>query len=302
MNARPGARRVQPGALWAFVPVITMIPFTLLAIAAFWFPLSLVVPGPSWIGGYWLAVLVFLLAGTLMFVRPFQVFVLTPILGARRPTIEEARIIEPLWAGIAQANGLPASRYVVRVVDSDEVNAFACGGHLVVVTTFAVSELSPDQLRGVLAHELSHHLGLHTVAITIGHWLSVPVVLLARIGFYLENVSNAAAGSFGQRSTAIAAVGTIAAALFSALAWVFTAAIRASDAATNMVGHSSEYEADQLAVRMGFGSELAGALRYVLAQGHGARPIGWRARLAASHPPARTRVARIEALMRHPAH
>ena len=157
------------------------------------------------------------------------------------------------------------------MVDTDEVNTFACGGHLVVVTTFAVTELTASQLRGVLAHELSHHLGLHTVAITLGHWLSVPVVVLARIGFYLENVAQAAAGSFGQRSAAIAAVGTVAAAIFSGLAWVFTAAIRGSDAITNMVGHSSEYEADQLAVRMGFGAELAGALRFVLAQGYGAR-------------------------------
>ena len=33
---------------------------------------------------------------------------LTPLLRARRPTDEEATIIEPLWAQIAQANGLPA--------------------------------------------------------------------------------------------------------------------------------------------------------------------------------------------------
>ena len=107
---------------------------------------------------------------------------------------------EPLWAQIAQANGLPASRYVVRVLPTEELNAFACGGHLVLVTSFAVHELTQSQLRGVLAHELSHHLGLHTVAITIGHWLSAPVVLLARIGFYFENVAQAAAESFGRRS------------------------------------------------------------------------------------------------------
>jgi Zn-dependent protease with chaperone function len=68
-----------------------------------------------------------------------------------------------------------------------------------------------------------------------------------------------------------------------------------------MVGHSSEFEADQRAVRMGFGRELAGALRFVIDQGIAGRPIGWRARLAATHPPALTRVARIEALLRHPA-
>ena len=45
----------------------------------------------------------------------------------------------------------------------DELNAFACGGHLVVVTTFAIDELPEHELAGVLAHELSHHLGMHTV-------------------------------------------------------------------------------------------------------------------------------------------
>jgi Zn-dependent protease with chaperone function len=296
MDDRPGVRRVRRAALWAFAPVAVLVPFSLIALVVFWFPFRLLFGVP-----YWWFVVGFLAIGLLLFVRPVQVFALTPILGARAATRDEADVIAPMWAHIAEANGVPITRYVVRVIDSDEVNAFACGGHLVVVTTFAVSELSTDQLRGVLAHELSHHLGLHTVAITLGHWLSAPVVLLARIGFYLENVSEAAAASFGKSSPLIAAAGSVAAAIFSGLGWVFTAAIRGSDAVTNVVGHSSEFEADQLAVRMGFGPELASALRYVLAHGYGGRPIGWRARLAASHPPARTRVARIEALMRHPA-
>jgi Zn-dependent protease with chaperone function len=273
-----------------------MLPFTLLALAVLWLPLA-------WITDvrYWWVVLGFSVVGLLLFVRPIQVLVLTPLLRARRPTEIEAEIIEPLWAQIAQANGLPANRYVVRVLPTEELNAFACGGHLVLVTSFAVHDLSRAQLQGVLAHELSHHLGLHTVAITIGHWLSVPVVVLARVGFFLENVGHAAAGSFGQQSRVIAALGSVVAIVMHALSWVFTAALRGSDTLANLVGHSSEFEADQRAVRMGFGGELASALRELLARGTGRRPIGWRARLAASHPPARTRVARIEALMRHPA-
>ena len=278
------------------MPVVAILPFTLLALFLIWLPLG-------WLTDvrYWWVVLGFGAAGLLLFVRPIQVLVLTPLLRARRPTMDEAEIIEPLWARIAQANGLPASRYVLRVLPTDELNAFACGGHLVLVTSFAVHDLSEAQLRGVLAHELSHHLGLHTVAITIGHWLSAPVVLLARVGFFLENIGRASAGSFGQRSPIVAAVGSVVAVIMHALSWVFTAALRGSDALANLVGHSSEFEADRRAVRMGFGRELASALRELLARGSGRRPIGWRARLAASHPPARTRVARIEALMRHPA-
>ena len=39
----------------------------------------------------------------------------------------------------------------------------------------------------------------------------------------------------------------------------------------------------------------------MISLGGGRRTIGWRARLAASHPPALTRVARIDAMLRHPA-
>ncbi|HSP28488.1 MAG TPA: M48 family metalloprotease [Ilumatobacteraceae bacterium] len=297
MRARHGARSVERGAIWAFMPVVAILPFSLLALFVVWLPIG-------WLTGvrYGWLVAGFAVAGLLLFVRPIQVLVLTPLLRGRRPTAEEAEIIEPLWSQIAQANGLPTNRYVVRVLPTDELNAFACGGHLVLVTSFAVHNLSQAQLRGVLAHELSHHLGLHTVAITIGHWLSTPVVLLARVGFFLENVGHAAAGSFGQKSPAVATIGSVVAVAMHALSWIFTAALRGSDALANLVGHSSEFEADRRAVRMGFGRELASALRELLAHGTGRRPIGWRARLAASHPPARTRVARIEALMRHPAH
>lgn len=296
MREQRGSRNIERGAIWAFAPVVVMVPFSLLALAVFWLPLGLVTNVR-----YWWVVVMFAGTSLLLFVRPVQILALTPILGARRADEDEAAVIEPLWTHIAQANDLPPTRYVVRVLPSAELNAFACGGHLVVVTSFAVNELSERQLRGVLAHELSHHLGLHTVAITIGHWLSAPVVLLARIGFFLENVAHAAAGSFGQRSPVIATVGNVAAVIVRGISWIFTAALRGGDALANLVSHGSEFEADRRAVGMGFGRELASALRQVLATGVGERPIGWRARLSASHPPARTRVARIEALMRHPA-
>lgn len=293
MRDKRGGRSIERGAIWAFTPVIAILPFSLLALAAFWLPLAVLTSVP-----YWWVVVGFLLIGLSLFVRPVQVLALTPLLGARRPTSDEAAKLDPLWNQLAQSNDLPPNRYVVRVLPSSELNAFACGGHLVVVTSFAVNELSERQLQGVLAHELSHHLGLHTVAITVGHWLSTPVVLLARIGFFMQNVAQAAADSFGRDSRAIATVGNAVAAVIRVVSWVFTAALRASDALSNVVGHSSEFEADRRAIDMGFGPELAGALRHVLAIGSTGRPIGWRARLAASHPPARTRVARIEALLR----
>lgn len=287
---------MEAAAVTAFAPVILLAPFCLLALLVVWWPVRLLWDVPYWwfAGGY-------AVAGILLFARPVQALVLTPMFGARHPTPEELAVISPLWRDLAQANHLRATDYLVRVLPSDELNAFACGGHLVVVTTFAVTELPRRELAAVLAHELSHHLGLHTVALTIRHWLSLPVVLLARIGFWLQNVATAATMSFASGSTALTILGQLIAGLLNVVSLPFVAALYVSDALANVVGHNAEFDADRRVVRMGYGRPLANALRRAIALGSGRRPVGWRARLGASHPPARTRVARIDAMLRHPA-
>lgn len=296
MGSRGRSRQVEASAIAAVAPALIVAPFCALALLVVWLVVRLLWDIPYWwfVGGY-------LTAGVLLFWRPLQAAVLTPLLRARRPTDEELDILMPVWEAVAQANHLPADRYVLRVLPSEELNAFACGGHLVVVTSFALEELPPRELTGVLAHELSHHLGLHTVALTLEHWLSLPVVVLARVGFWLHNVATAATGSFARGSAGWTTVGQIVAGLLKIASFPFYAALLAADALSNVVAHRAEFQADQRVVRMGYGRHLAAALRRVTSMGGGHRAFGWRARLAASHPPARTRVARIEALLRHPA-
>ena len=181
------SRQIERSALTALVPVGALIPFWLLAMVVFWLPLQLLF-GVS----YWTIPVAWLILGTLLFVPAVQVAVLGPALGARKPEPHELAVIAPIWRDLAATANLPQYRYMIRVIDSDELNAYACGGHLLIVTSFAIDELSPRELSGVLAHELSHHLGLHTAALTLGHWLSLPVLVLARVGFYLQNVARAA--------------------------------------------------------------------------------------------------------------
>lgn len=277
-------------------PVLVIAPFCVLALFVVWLGVRLV-----WDVSFWWFPVGYLAACIFLFLRPVQALVLTPLFGARRPTPDEVARILPLWRDLAIANQLPPDRYLLRVLPSDELNAYACGGHLVVVTSFAVSQLPRRELAGVLAHELSHHLGMHTVALTIRHWLSLPVVLLARIGFFLQNVATAATNAFASRWQGPAAVGHVIAVILNVLSLPFVVALYASDALGNLVAHRSELQADRRVVRMGYGRELSRALRRVISLGGGRRTVGWRARLAASHPPARTRVARIDAMLRHPA-
>ena len=112
------------------------------------------------------------------------------------------------------------------MLPSDELNAFACGGHLVVVTTFAIAELPARELAGVLAHELSHHLGMHTVGADDRPLAVAPVVLLARVGFLLQNVATAATEAFAARvAGAGRCVGQLVAGVLNVLSLPFVAAL-----------------------------------------------------------------------------
>ena len=148
-------RRVDSSAVSAFLPVVAVIPLWLLALAIVWLPLRVV-----WHISFVALALGYLAAVLLLFFRPVQVAILAPLLGARRPTRHERATLDIAWRSVLQANRLPARRFVIAVLPIDELNAFACGGHLVVVTSYAIDTLPRDELSGVLAHELSHHLGI----------------------------------------------------------------------------------------------------------------------------------------------
>jgi Zn-dependent protease with chaperone function len=294
LRPRRGTRRnLESSAVAAVAPVVAVAPVWLLAIAVFWWLIHLV-----WHVGFLLFAGGYLLAVVVLFLRPVQVFVLAPLLGARRPDEHERAILAPAWRPVLQSNDLPSRRYVLSVLPSHDLNAFACGGHLVVVTSYAIEALPRDELSGVLAHELSHHLGFHTVAMTVAQWLSVPVLLLARIGFFLQNVASAATSSFASHSSSMTAVGRTVAAVLTAVSWVFLSGLVLSNLLSNIVGRNAEFQADKRVVAMGFGRPLAMELRRVLSQFGTDRPTTWRDRVAMTHPPARTRVARIEGMLR----
>lgn len=300
-----GRRQLESSAVTAVLPIAAIAPVTALALFVVWWPLHL-----AWHIAYWQFALAYLAAVVLLFLRPVQALVLAPLLGAHRPTADQHARMQRAWQPVAQSNGINHEAYVLAVLPSNELNAFACGGHLVVVTSFALDTLTPNELSGVLAHELSHHLGLHTVALTVEHWFSIPVLVLARVGFFLQNVAHAATDSFVSHSTALSAVGRAIASLLTAASWIFLAGLVLNRMISNTVSRNAEFEADARVVAMGFGEHLRDALQRVAGKrpGIGVRrdgtldiprpPTSFWDRLAVSHPPARTRMARIEALLR----
>jgi Zn-dependent protease with chaperone function len=307
-------RSVERSAVAAVLPVLALVPVWLLSLVVFWLAVR-----PFWHVPLWLFAAGHLALVVVMFWRPLQTVFVMRMLGAARATVDEAAQLEPAWRSVAQQLGIRPRRYALAVLPSDELNAFACGGSLLVVTSYAIETLPRDEMTGVLAHELAHHLGFHTVALTVRQWLSLPIFLLARIGFFLQNVATAATRSFVSHSAALSAVGRLVSAILNAVAWMFLSALVISNRIASSVERGSEFEADRRAVEMGFGRELATALRRVDSAQRGSHPSSedhgpsaehgehgppWSpgssrfSGLVLTHPSARSRVVRIEALVR----
>jgi len=293
-------RSLERSTVGALVPIITLVPVWLLALVVFWLPLR-----PFWTIPFWMFALIHLAGVVVMFVRPLQAVLVMRMLGARRADADQARRLEPAWRSVAQQLGIPPRRYALAVLPSEELNAFACGGSLLVVTAYAIEALPRDEMTGVLAHELAHHLGLHTVALTIRQWMSLPIFLLAEVGFFLQNVATAATNSFVSHSSALSAVGRLISSILFGFSWIFLSGLILSNRIANRAGRASEFEADRRAVAMGFGRELATALRRVEYEAQrgdrSSTPQTLREGLQQTHPSARSRVQRIEALRRQAA-
>jgi Zn-dependent protease with chaperone function len=292
-TARSAARRPDSWAVAALASTVLFVPVWLAALAVFWFALRLVLVLP-----FWLFALGHLALGLTLLSRTMQRVFLARLLGARRPTPAEHRLLEPLWQEVLLRTRLSPAHFVLAVSDSDELNAFAGGGNLVVVTTGAMRGLPGRELQGVLAHEVGHHLGLYGVALTIGYWLALPAMALARIGFFLQNVAQAATDSFARGSSVLTVAGTTLSLLLRAVAWLFLLGVMAWQAVGGVVARSAELRADERAVELGFGRELAAAMRRSAVDEPSAASRTRADKVFGAHPPIRTRIARVEALTR----
>lgn len=272
--------------------MIALLPVWLLATALLWLPCKIF----GDVSFVFFAVMLMLL-GVVLFSRPVQRLVFARLMGARSPSPREEQRLQPAWRDVAQANHFSPQRFVLAVADGNDINAFACGGHLLVVSSFAIENLNGEQLSGVLAHELSHHMGGHTVALTVAQWMSLPVIAFARVGFYLQKIAQAAVETFAKNYPRAQIFGRIIAELLRAMAWIFQAGLIAAQKSSNFVGRASEYRADARALEMGFGRELLSALKQVVNDTTAAQADAG-SLLFSSHPPASTRVARLEAMLR----
>jgi heat shock protein HtpX len=216
--------------------------------------------------------------------------------GARVVSQGDAPGLHALVGEVAEACGLPAPK--VAIMNEPSPNAFATGRNpqhsVVCFTTGILGLLNEHELRGVVAHELSHVKNRDTLVMTA-------VATVAAFFAYMIQFGGAAATGRSDRGSgllgylAFAILGSVAALLLRA--FVSRRREYGADAAGAAILHDSSGLANAL-LKLDYASRgrPMRVARDASAHLFIVNPITWRraAGLAQSHPPIQDRVRRLE--------
>jgi heat shock protein HtpX len=203
---------------------------------------------------------------------------------------------------LTQRAGLPMPK--VYLIESDQPNAFATGRNpqhaAVAVNTGLLKLLSPEEVAGVLSHELAHVRNRDSLTMTMTAVIAGAVGMLAQFAYFFG-------ASGDRRNNPLGPVGVLLVMLFAPLAATLVQLA---------ISRTREYEADRqgslisghplwLASALGKLEPAARAIANPTADGHPAsaalfivNPLhGGRMRgLFTTHPPIAERIRRLEAM------
>ncbi|MFD7917896.1 zinc metalloprotease HtpX [Streptomyces sp. NPDC059740] len=140
-------------------------------------------------------------------------------MGAREVTPDQAPELHGAVDRLCALADMPKPR--VAVADSDVPNAFATGRNrknsMVCVTTGLLRRLEPQELEGVLAHELSHVAHRDVVVMTIASFLGVLAGVITRAALW-----SGVTRSRDQNTALIVLAVTLASAVIYAISFLLT--------------------------------------------------------------------------------
>ncbi|MFJ4923767.1 zinc metalloprotease HtpX [Streptomyces sp. NPDC088725] len=205
--------------------------------------------------GAWLIILI---AAGVLFVAQFWFSdkIAAASMGARQVTAEQAPELHGAVDRICALADMPKPR--VALAQSDIPNAFATGRSertaLVCATTGLLRRLEPEELEGVLAHEMSHVAHRDVAVMTIASFLGILAGLITRVALWSGLLR-------GARNAGPAGLAILLIPLVSAVVYVIGFLL------TRLLSRYRELSADRAAALLtGRPSALASALTKVSGQ------------------------------------
>ncbi|MBZ2173556.1 zinc metalloprotease HtpX [Nitratidesulfovibrio sp. SRB-5] len=224
--------------------------------------------------------------------------------GAQEVSPQDAPMLHAMVEELAAHAGIPKPR--VCVIPEDAPNAFATGrdpAHGVVAVTHGIMRiLSPEELKGVLAHEIGHIANRDILVQTVAGVLASVIVSVANM------MQWAAIFGFGRSDDEEGGTSPLVAILMAIVAPIAASLIQFA------ISRSREYLADETGARLaGNPLYLAGALAKLQAWSqkvpmqHGSQATAHMfivnpfsgasmASLFSTHPPMEERIARLQAM------
>ena len=294
--------------IWLLSLVVVALPAWGAAFLAGWEPLTVAI----------LACAAWTASAVLVVARPVEAGLARLLYRSlRRPRPAELARITPALERVCRRAGADPGRYLLRVEEKRQVNAFALGGHVLAVTRVAL-ELPDDMLEAVLAHEVGHHRHLHPLAIILGWWYLLPFEAGDRLVRTIRGITRWLARSFGRLSDrtgglaggrspdgalgmlvllvvlgVLVVAGTVLVVVLGVVWLPLTLLVRLAKVLSAALSRAGEHAADRHAAELGYGAALIQVLALFLQVERSApRPRGMAA-LLRSHPSSQSRIDAI---------
>jgi len=224
--------------------------------------------------------------------------------GAREVDEQGAPQLFALLRDLTRQGGLPMPR--VFMIESDQPNAFATGRDpehaAVAVNTGLLRLLSPEEVAGVLGHELSHVRNRDSLTMTMTAVIAGAIGMLANFAFFFGGVRN------DRRDNPLGPIAGLVVLLFAPLAatMVQLAISRTREFAADKSGAELCGHPLWLASALGKLEQGVRQIPNLQAESHPAtahifivnplRPGSGMAGLFSTHPPIQERIRRLEAM------
>ena len=294
--------------IWLLSLVVVALPAWGAALLAGWEPVTVAI----------LACAAWTASAVLVVARPVEAGLARLLYRSlRRPRPAELARITPALERVCRRAGADPGRYLLRVEEKRQVNAFALGGHVLAVTRVAL-ELPDDMLEAVLAHEVGHHRHLHPLAIILGWWYLLPFEAGDRLVRTIRGITRWLARSFGRLSDrtgglaggrspdgalgmlvllvvlgVLVVAGTVLVVALGVVWLPLTLLVRLAKVLSAALSRAGEHAADRHAAELGYGAALIQVLTLFLQVERSApRPRGMAA-LLRSHPSSQSRIEAI---------